>query len=100
MKNLCIVLLGSFLLVSGFCFAEENASNPLAKVKNTDIRAQYHDKQGGSYYWDFWLADGAFMAHPSLFNDIGTIADILGKFQILLCHQDGNPFLFEFSNPT
>jgi len=66
MKNLFIVLLGSFLLVSGLCFAEENASNPLAKVKNTDIRAQYHDKQGGSYYWDFWLADGAFMATDKL----------------------------------
>ncbi len=66
MKNLFIVLLGSFLLVSGLCFAEGNASNPLAKVKNTDIRAQYHDKKDGSYYWDFWLADGAFMATDKL----------------------------------
>ena len=53
-------------MVSGLCFAEENASNPLAKVKNTDIRAQYHDKKDGSYYWDFWLADGAFMATDKL----------------------------------
>lgn len=49
MKNLFIVLLGIFLLVSGLCFAEGNASNPLAKVKNTDIRAQYHDKPGGVF---------------------------------------------------
>jgi len=66
MKNLFTVLLGSFLLVSGLCFAEENASNHLAKVKYTDIRAQYHDKKDGSYYWDFWLADGAFMVTDKL----------------------------------
>ncbi len=29
----------------------ENASNPLAKVKNTDIRAQYFDIPDGSYRW-------------------------------------------------
>ncbi len=61
-----IMLMVSYLLISGPCFAEGNASNPLAKVKNTDIRAQYHDKQDGSYYWDFWLADGAFMATDKL----------------------------------
>ena len=44
----------------------ENASNPLAKVKNTDIRAQYFDNSDGSYRWDFWLADGAFMATDKL----------------------------------
>lgn len=44
----------------------ENASNPLAKVKNTDIRAQYFDNPDGSYRWDFWVADGAFMATNKL----------------------------------
>ena len=42
------------------------ASNPLAKVKNTDVRAQYFDNPDGSYRWDFWLADGAFMATDKL----------------------------------
>ena len=50
------------LLAASPCVAEENASNPLAKVKNTDVRAQYFDNPDGSYTWDLWLADGAFMA--------------------------------------
>ena len=66
MKNILILMLLDLMLISGPCFAEGNASNPLAKVKNTDIRAQYHDKQDGSYYWDFWLADDAFVATDNL----------------------------------
>jgi hypothetical protein len=58
--------LAAFLVVSSSCFAEENASNPLAKVKNTDVRAQYFNNPGGSYTWDFWLAEGAFMATDKL----------------------------------
>jgi hypothetical protein len=58
--------LAVFLFVSAHCFAEENASNPLAKVKYTDVRAQYFDNPDGSYTWDFWLADGAFMATDKL----------------------------------
>jgi hypothetical protein len=42
----------------------ENASNPLAKVKNTDIRWQYLDLDGAEVN-DFYL-DGAFMANPKL----------------------------------
>jgi hypothetical protein len=42
----------------------ENASNPLAKVKNTDIRWQYLDLDGARVN-DFSI-DGAFMAHPNL----------------------------------
>jgi hypothetical protein len=38
----------------------------LAKVNNTDIRAQYFDNPDGAYTWDFWLADGAFMATDKL----------------------------------
>jgi len=43
---------------------EENASNPLAKVKNTDVRWQYLDLDGERVN-DFFL-DGAFMASPKL----------------------------------
>jgi hypothetical protein len=46
-------------------YAEENASNPLAAVNNTDIRLQYFDL-GGSDRWDFWAADGAYMLTPKL----------------------------------
>ena len=42
-----IVLLLS--LITNPCFVEENASNPLAKVKNTDVRALYFDNPDGSY---------------------------------------------------
>jgi hypothetical protein len=60
------IALASFFVISSSCFAEGNASNPLAKVKYTDVRAQYFDNQDGSYTWDFWLADGAFMATDKL----------------------------------
>ena len=60
------IALVAFLIISSPCFAEENASNPLAKVKYTDVRAQYFDNPDGSYTWDFWLADGAFMATDKL----------------------------------
>ena len=56
----------AFYLVSSPCFAEGNASNPLAKVKNTDVRLQYFDNTDGSYRWDLWAADGAFMATDKL----------------------------------
>lgn len=42
----------------------ENASNPLAKVKNTDLRWQYQDLDGGAVN-DFFI-DGAFMANDSV----------------------------------
>jgi hypothetical protein len=51
-----VIYLAVFLFVSAPCFAEENASNPLAKVKYADVRAQYFDNPDGSYIWDFWLA--------------------------------------------
>ncbi len=68
------------LLASGSCLAQdpagdstapaqgdgENASNPLAKVKNTDVRIQYFDNPDGSERWDYWIADGAFMATNKL----------------------------------
>ncbi len=42
----------------------ENASNPLAKVKNTDLRWQYLDMENG-HVNDFFI-DGAFMANDKL----------------------------------
>jgi hypothetical protein len=47
-------------------FAEENASNPLAVVNNTDIRLQYFDLGGSAERWDFWVVDGAYMLTPKL----------------------------------
>jgi hypothetical protein len=64
-KGLAALSVASFFALTP-CLAEENASNPLAKVKNTDVRAQYFDNPDGSYRWDFWIADGAFMATDSL----------------------------------
>jgi len=49
---------------TGAC-AEENASNPLAIVNNTDVRFQYFDLDGPDRY-DFWVADGAYMLTPKL----------------------------------
>jgi hypothetical protein len=43
---------------------EENASNPLAAVNNTDIRWQYFDLDGPERS-DFYL-DGSYMLHPKL----------------------------------
>jgi hypothetical protein len=65
MKRLAALLAAFFFTLSP-CVAEGNASNPLAKVKNTDVRAQYFDNRDGSYRWDFWAADGAFMATDKL----------------------------------
>lgn len=55
------------MLVSGTnpAYGEENASNPLAAVNNTDIRLQYFDLDGPER-WDFWVADGAYMLTPKL----------------------------------
>lgn len=44
--------------------AEENASNPLAAVNNTDLRFQYFDLDGADR-WDSWI-DGAYMLTPKL----------------------------------
>jgi len=44
--------------------SSENASNPLAKVKNTDLRWQYFDT-GDSHINDVSV-EGAFMANDKL----------------------------------
>ena len=60
----CALILSSSLVAAATQSGEENASNPLAKVKNTDLRWQYFDKQSGSVN-DFSI-EGAFMAHDKL----------------------------------
>ncbi len=45
-------------------YGEENASNPLAAVTNTDLRAQYFDLDGPERR-DYWV-DGADMLTPNL----------------------------------
>lgn len=45
--------------------AEENASNPLAAVNNTDLRYQYYDLGNGTNQQDA-IIDGAYMVHPKL----------------------------------
>ena len=54
------------MLVTGIthAYGEENASNPLASVNNTDLRWQYFDL-GGSYRNDYFI-DGAYMLAPKL----------------------------------
>jgi hypothetical protein len=64
-KRFAALLAASFFTASP-CVAEGNASNPLAKVKNTDVRLQYFDNTDGSDRWDLWAADGAFMATDKL----------------------------------
>jgi len=56
-----------FILVAGItqAYCDENASNPLASVNNTDVRWQYFDLDGGADVNDFYL-DGAFMLNPKL----------------------------------
>ena len=51
-------------LMSVQATAQENASNPLAAVDNTDVRVQYFDLDGADR-WDTWL-DGALMLNPKL----------------------------------
>ena len=58
-----------FILIAvGFAttlFAQENASNPLAAVNNTDIRYEHFDLGDGASLNDLWV-DGAYMLTPKL----------------------------------
>ncbi len=44
----------------------ENASNPLARVKNTDVRWQYFDLANNRGRINDYFLDGAFMINPKL----------------------------------
>jgi len=64
-KNYVSFFVGLMLvLASGPASGQENASNPLAAVSNTDLRFQYIDL-GGSHLKDIWV-DGAYMVAPKL----------------------------------
>ena len=53
------------VLGGGASFAQENASNPLAAVNNTDIRYQFIDLGEGADKQDAFI-DGAYMVRPDL----------------------------------
>ena len=59
-KPLILTKLCAFAFISSALYAE-NASNPLAAVNNTDVRAQYFDVFGSDRE-DYWL-DGAYMVN-------------------------------------
>jgi hypothetical protein len=61
---ICALLLSSTLAMAAENSGGENASNPLAKVKNTDLRWQHLDMDSGNVN-DFFI-DGAFMANDKL----------------------------------
>ena len=60
----CALLLASFSATSAEESGGENASNPLSKSRNTDVRWQYLDMDGG-HVNDIFI-EGAFMASDSL----------------------------------
>jgi hypothetical protein len=61
-RFIAVAALAGTLGLGGSAHGEENASNPLAAVNNTDVRYQYFDL-GESERTDAWL-DGAYMATP------------------------------------
>jgi hypothetical protein len=67
MENVKFSILLLLMLVTGInrAYGEENASNPLASVNNTDLRWQYFDLDGPERN-DFFLLDGAYMLNPKL----------------------------------
>ena len=59
-----VLIIGSLLTLSASATAE-NASNPLSKGKNTDIRVQHYDL-GDAGDRTRYIVDGAFMASDNL----------------------------------
>jgi len=66
MRKIFISCAVTLTLITGtsLAYAQENASNPLAAVNNTDLRVQYFDLDVADRT-DYW-ADGAYMATPKL----------------------------------
>ena len=53
-------LIGLILIFTcGYTYSQDNASNPLGAVSNTDLRMQYMDL-GDAYLKDFYI-DGAYI---------------------------------------
>ncbi|WP_171241512.1 hypothetical protein [Ruegeria sp. HKCCA5491] len=65
MKIQALVLALATVIVAASAIADENASNPLAAVNNTDIRYQYFDLGNGADKQDAFI-DGAYMLRPDL----------------------------------
>ena len=66
-KSIYLVFVSCALgLQCGVVRAEENASNPLAAVNNTDIRWQYIKSNENDFRVNDFFVDGAFMATPKL----------------------------------
>ena len=58
-------LIGLILIFTcGYTYSQDNASNPLGAVSNTDLRMQYMDL-GDAYLNDFYI-DGAYMVTSKL----------------------------------
>ena len=64
LKNIILGFTVMLFFWSTMVLADENASNPLAAVTNTDLRAQYFDLDGPDRR-DYWV-DGADMLTPNL----------------------------------
>ena len=66
MRKTRLSYLTSLMLFLASCqaYAQENASNPLAAVNNTDLRIQFFDLDGSNRN-DYWV-DGAYMLSPKL----------------------------------
>jgi hypothetical protein len=66
MSKSYVSYIAGFILViaADYSCAQENASNPLAAVSNTDLRAQFLDL--GDPYLNDYFVDGAFMATSKL----------------------------------
>ncbi len=66
MKKTVVIYVLVLILLTGtiHAYGEENASNPLAAVSNTDLRYQFFDLDGSDRS-DFWV-DGAYMLTPKL----------------------------------
>ncbi|MCP4397906.1 MAG: hypothetical protein GY801_11500 [bacterium] len=68
---LCLVVLLSLALLTIFSMTTvqeadaDNASNPLANVRNTDLRWQYKDLGADARLNDMYL-DGSWPLHPAL----------------------------------
>lgn len=62
-RHLGALVFGLVTCISTHVMAEENASNPLAAVNNTDFRYQFFDLGGGADQQDAFI-DGAYMIRP------------------------------------
>ncbi len=90
MKTKLVTASSLSILLAGAALAQENASNPLSKGRNTDLRVQSTTGTGGDKT-DYFI-DGAFMARDDLkikyelhYNDVSSSgAEATGFEKVLL----------------